>query len=875
MKNFFKKLAFVLALAMIVTAIAPAGKASAAVKPSFKYTKKVLYIGGDMTGAYGDTHKFPINNAAGYTVSWKSSAPSVATVDAKSGTIKAVAVGTSTIAATLTSKAGNATELKATVFVKQNADKVGVGSTKEVSEMSVGEAKKVNVYRQLGATKVWKQADKTLVTDYIKWESSNPSVATVSKWGTVTAVAAGEAVITVSAVQSEGTTVVDKTTFTVKVAAGLTAAKQTGLSTIEAKFAGDLSAVVNKDNVKVYQMEGATEINVIVKSVEFDATDKTKATITVFSQFVKDKDYVVKYTDTKAGFKGADSSDAAVASIAIKTSEVKPNEVKALEFQVFDKDGIDITKPEYVSRIDVAVVGTSADSFLDTTNKTIIFWGKDKTTTVKASYHTYTYNTDYTEKLLTAEKAIVSKEAAGVTVTKAGTATITSAATPDFDKATTSMSVKDQTSKIYVKTTNSDGKDVYSKDNTAFKFEQTDKTTLIVTETGELFPVKEGSSQIIVKYNNVFLTAVTVTIGGERKPATVETTWAAAKSSLSKGVAADTTKLTVETKDQYGSANNTQVKVEYVTGPADATKFVPIVAASVAGKVDISFAGNNFDKVGTFQYKITVDKQVRYVYVTVGDAENKPLTHTFSNSGKTVDTAFKFYDGTDATKTDDKKFTMDLNSYAANGYMVAKETVYAASGLAFGNLVPAATGKAIYVEVIDKDGNVVALDGTNKFISFAASTITVQPIATSAAGVLVKLPSGTYSVRAYEISNPDGKVLGNDIIKMIAMTSFTVVDTQVQATRTINKDTSALTVQTVLSNEDVVTIKIGDTVVNSKEVGKNLIKANSTNSLGSGLTKAITTATVNLPIFYKDTVAEAQEIFEQEVTVGVTVTFAN
>ena len=47
MKNFFKKLAFVLALAMVVTAIAPAAQASAAAQPTLNATSKKIYIDGD------------------------------------------------------------------------------------------------------------------------------------------------------------------------------------------------------------------------------------------------------------------------------------------------------------------------------------------------------------------------------------------------------------------------------------------------------------------------------------------------------------------------------------------------------------------------------------------------------------------------------------------------------------------------------------------------------------------------------------------------------------------------------------------------------------------------------------------------------------
>ena len=44
MKNFFKKLAFVLALAMVLESVEPATANAAAKAPSLKKTSKILYI---------------------------------------------------------------------------------------------------------------------------------------------------------------------------------------------------------------------------------------------------------------------------------------------------------------------------------------------------------------------------------------------------------------------------------------------------------------------------------------------------------------------------------------------------------------------------------------------------------------------------------------------------------------------------------------------------------------------------------------------------------------------------------------------------------------------------------------------------------------
>jgi len=67
MKNFFKKLAFVLALAMVVLAISPAANASAAAAPKLNTTGKKLYLEKDVaTGNYKDYFTLKVWNNCYY-----------------------------------------------------------------------------------------------------------------------------------------------------------------------------------------------------------------------------------------------------------------------------------------------------------------------------------------------------------------------------------------------------------------------------------------------------------------------------------------------------------------------------------------------------------------------------------------------------------------------------------------------------------------------------------------------------------------------------------------------------------------------------------------------------------------------------------------
>ncbi len=858
MKNFFKKLAFVLALAMVVTAIAPAAKASAASSPTLKIEGKKLYLGGDVTGNYGETYRFTFNNAKGYTAKWKSSNAKVATVDAKTGNIQAIAVGKATITATLTKKGSKTVELKATVWVKQNAEKVGFGSLKAVKEMAVGDTAKVNVYRQVGDTKVWKQTDKAVSTDVVKWTSSNPEVATVDKWGKVKAESAGEATITATATQSEGSKAGATASFKVTVKAGLVDAKQSGLDTIKATFAGDLSAVVNKDNVKVLKVDGSAKVNVIVKDVTFDDTDKTKATITTFTQFDKDVEYIVEYAETTVKFKGADKSAEAVASIAIKTTEVEPNDTKKIEFYVYDKDGVDITSDELVGRIKVSNAATNNDSYLDEANGTITFWAKDKSATIKASFDTYTYKEDFTPKTIDATGVIVSKEKV-INVSSVGTATIAKDK-PDFSKATLNMSVKDTDKKLFLKTTNSDNKEVtsYGDDASKFKFTSTNDTVLVVYDDGSLYPVKEGAAAVIVKYNDAYLGTVTVTIGGERKASVItpkfDRTTLSAKTATNDP--ADSIKLTIEVQDQYKDAFSYRPTIEFLTGPiAKDNAPVPTVdpVDGSVGKYEVVFGSADFDTTtlntkGTYTYRVTVDKQSRTVSFTVGEAD-KAVNYAFTNAGTTVDTAFNYHVNDD-TKTDKKTFDMQLASYAGNGYKFSNIAVAATRGAAVVsaaalNVGGATTGSAMYIEVTDKDGN--QLD--SKFASIDASgKVTVNPVAVSGtvdgANKLIKLDKGIYTVKAYVVKADD-----KPVVKAVAQ--FVVNDTQTAVTV---KDLKATTNLSLGSYANIFALSSNE-AYGKFTIGENKVYPTITKAIGS------TDATVNT----------AKTIYIQKVSVEVPV----
>lgn len=122
-------------------------------------------------------------NATNPAVSWSSSKPEVATVDGE-GNVSAVGGGTATI--TVTTVEGGFT---ATCEVTVNVPVKDVSLDKEKAEMPVSGT------LQLIATVLPEDAS----NKNVKWISTNPSVATVDSTGLVTAIAKGNATITVEA----------------------------------------------------------------------------------------------------------------------------------------------------------------------------------------------------------------------------------------------------------------------------------------------------------------------------------------------------------------------------------------------------------------------------------------------------------------------------------------------------------------------------------------------------------------------------------------------------------------------------------------------------------------------------------------------------
>ena len=207
MKSIFKKIAFVLVLAMVVTMMpAKAAAAASSDEPQFYPTLR-LYIDGDATGSIPAEKYAKTWNKDGYKISFTSDDTEIATVNSK-GYVRAVSVGKTNINATFIPEDGGKEITKTCIVtVKKNAVAAGIGA-KNKAQLEGG----IEIGTELQLTAVRKDADgntarkgKVDITDGMRFESSDENIFTVGATkGKLTAVGEGEATLKVWAVQSEG-----------------------------------------------------------------------------------------------------------------------------------------------------------------------------------------------------------------------------------------------------------------------------------------------------------------------------------------------------------------------------------------------------------------------------------------------------------------------------------------------------------------------------------------------------------------------------------------------------------------------------------------------------------------------------------------------
>ncbi len=329
MKSFFKKIALVLTLAMVI-GLVPVNTASAAATPGLKYTSKILYIDGDASGKYDDWCWTPSQNTKGYDVSYNVKSGSNLIEVAKNGKITATGngVGKAVVEVTYTSQnSGSSKTANFSVYVKKNASKVKLTNAvqKRLSQaLSVGDevtlktAKTASDYKtgNYGLDNYTK-----VITDKMRVLSSDESIVKVEGFK-LTAVAAGTATLTVQSYQTEGNLVTAEQEYQIVVEENFSAQQsawnqilvtfkdhETANNAVEATkpSLNNAGAAVTeaKNIIKVYKVLKNTdnqEVSVFIGSLNV-AVDSNVAAVTMFDELEEDTEYVIRYQEKETRIK--------------------------------------------------------------------------------------------------------------------------------------------------------------------------------------------------------------------------------------------------------------------------------------------------------------------------------------------------------------------------------------------------------------------------------------------------------------------------------------------------------------------------------------------------------------------------------------------
>ena len=677
--KFFKKLSFVLVVAMVLSLFVPAAGAFAAAGPKLNSTNKYLHLGRVDEGQ--NEFNFNIKNKkSGWKYFWESANEAVAEVNEKNGVTTATGVGKTKVTVTITDKDGEEVDtLSATVTVRDNIKEVTISNP--VEKLAVGEEHDYNrsYVTESGSTKKTSSITRWTVT---------PDTATIDDKGVFVATAGGEYTVTALSFQSKARydawvkdpvanadEVLDTDETKVVVSASIVDVKQVNLTKFNVEFDSSMADTdLSATTAKVYQVIGGKQYNTgteKIKSVTLDAAGKV-ATIEIYGNLVSKGVYQFTYGDLAKEFNAADTDIKNIAGLVFSNFEVKtkadPNKAEPDNF-------VDLRDKVSAVNSDGVVIKSGQDikSFLNFEYKGEYTYGwlvdgykayinKDGySAEYKVKYNNFVYD-DATKTYKPVEleatavgvgvEAIVNYVSMQYAVTKTGEPASWSSAwaTEGFR-----VPASDQGFGIYTRYKQiTDPSWAGYRYDKIFTYDTTNSDKLVVSG-GYLYPIAEGVVTVLVKENNVTVGAFDLTIVGSRGFASAEVVDGNYAVSLGNhiftgpdGIPADssgdndteTRKIFIMNKDSMGEPLlHTALTIgapTFVNGPTEA---YPNLTASLVttdsssgdyGKVAVKVNAAGA-KAGAYQYKINLTaynttKTVHfYVNVLEGQAEKNLL----------------------------------------------------------------------------------------------------------------------------------------------------------------------------------------------------------------------------------------------------------
>ena len=784
MKKFFKALAVVLALTLVIGTI----PASAAVDFTLKRNSKIIYIDG-AKGTNGEKKCVTVNkyqltklfktgfDAEVMDLKLESADKNIATTSNKYDRVYAQNIGKTTVKMTVfsldTDKILDSEEV--TIQVKKNAteDTFVVVSDDLVDGAKLG----VNTEYTLKMPRVdaegnWLDTDKRALT----CDADSVVITATNKYATAYTVKfteAGEFTLKASTFQSKKfpDTLLSKD---IKVTVGFTAESvaQSALAKADVTFDSNVGKA-DKASFGAYYMIGDTQIP--FSSVKEVSVKDNVVTVEFFTEFTANETYYITYENAAVGsFKAVEVNANSVAAVAVPDQEAVASTLTDIKYALLDANGIDITSKlgnGLNGSMSFTLVNPATDAFASGNQVYITKAGESYDLTAK-----YTWYVDGVEKFVEGTGKVTSKAAAvaqfaGVEglVVKSGSAN----AVADSNVKPLANWTMSDTADLQIKVKYTlDGKDSFESFLTdrslKYKAEVADPSIIMLGSYDgtngayALIANKEGTTTILVSElqadgNYKVIAAFPITVKAARKAAKLTVT--ADKNNLNNAFASDAVKFTVSLFDQYDEKLDGQAyTIDQVAGKEYA--LVNLAGGSTGTDLVLTPANITFTKAGAVTLKFISGDFNQTIGVSIADDANAQL-QILKVSGNALDTGLK-------ADTEAKTITVSLAGQTAGGYAASGEAI---TFVAEAPKSQASTGSATYYNyTVSVDGKLLTAENKN----FAANTFT--SIVGAASSAATKLAKGNYVVTAYKVAQ-NGTA---QIVSVVGTSSFTVTDNQTQ-----------------------------------------------------------------------------------------------
>ena len=780
-KNFFKKLSFVMALAMIISVVAPAAGAFAATSPALNTTSKTMLLGNEDRSEYdfNVSHK-----QAGSTYKWTSSKTSVATVNAKNGFTTAVGVGKTTVTVVITKSGKTLATLSAKVTVKDNIAAI----TSIYSQTADADLAKLAVGTDydFGRKFTTESGSTSKTTSVTRWTVSSTD-ATINDAGVFNAAKAGTYTITAVAFQSKAKyaawvaagsdvtsgLVLASKTLDVTAVYSIKEVKQVSTTKFTVTFNADmtdtdvtdesvLSKVINGKNV----VTGAEKL----KTVTLDATGKV-LTVTTYTDLTSEAAYGYSFGDLTASFTAAKVALSEVKTIAFNDFAVEIASAASYDVRSYvvgvDKDGVIIydgaTSTALFSYLTFTYDGDSSKGALIGYVPYLYAVGNSAVLTAKYSNYLFDAATSTYTNVTASDSATVTGVAKSIdnTSIQFAVTNIPVSSTTTWGTSAT-IAAKDMGYSINARYHENFGTNllVWKAATSEFTYTSSDTDKLIITGT-TLYPVSAGVVTVIVKSATAPFSVVStfdITITAERAFVTAPTGSLTAGNTSFYSMARTTATFT----DSLGSAliPTTVGGATLVSGPVgSAPSYVFNMSAGAPYANTYLYFFNTVGAtpgVYTFVSNVTALGTTKQVYITVNVLDGTGVYATVANwKLDIVDANGEPVSAVDLkSMTDAKNLTAKVIGYNALNVKV-DELLSTEFNVVVKNSAGITTGSSSTIPVIAATGAGLSVTGTP---------------------ILVAIPVGAYSVTASLTGTAlsHASLSNRAIGSYIAGTSFTV-----------------------------------------------------------------------------------------------------